>query len=177
MRFTEAQNVKAIKGWLSGPQIVGEFGQQPLTYINEMTQALELQAIEVSQTIDSTDLFSGIETVLTRLSIQTFNNKEAIEQQLEESAHYTALYIIDCQAIQWAEIQEHDSLNIDFWAEKAQSYNLLWAMNYDAQNVLEVIENIQPLGIELLGGMELDTGLQSFENIDPIIDVLEMEEE
>jgi hypothetical protein len=45
--YIEPSKAKEITGWINGPLIVGEFGQQPLEWINDFIKGIPLHAIQV----------------------------------------------------------------------------------------------------------------------------------
>lgn len=49
-QYIEPGTAKEIAGWINGPMLTGEFGQQPLEWIKDFASALNLQAIEVPAT-------------------------------------------------------------------------------------------------------------------------------
>jgi phosphoribosylanthranilate isomerase len=45
--YIEPQKAKEITGWINGPVFTGEFGQQPIEWIQDFVNALSLQAIQI----------------------------------------------------------------------------------------------------------------------------------
>ena len=56
-------------------------------------------------------------------------------------------------------------------------YPIILKMPFSADNVLEIVNAIQPFAIELSGGEEQKVGIRVFDDLDPIVEQLEMEEE
>lgn len=45
--YIEPAKAKEIAGWINGPLIVGEFGNQPMEWINDFIKGIPLQALQV----------------------------------------------------------------------------------------------------------------------------------
>ena len=63
--YIEPEKAKSIIGWISGPALVGEFGQQPLEWIKDFAQQLQLKVVQIPANYKDMALFeSGLKTIV-----------------------------------------------------------------------------------------------------------------
>jgi len=63
--YIEPKQAKEIAGWINGPLLTGEFGQQPIEWIQDFINALDLKAIQIpSDYKDSKVLEMGVRVIL-----------------------------------------------------------------------------------------------------------------
>ena len=63
--YIDPEKAKSIIGWISGTAIVGEFGQQPIEWIKDFSQQLQLQVVQIpADYMDMTIFQSGLKTIV-----------------------------------------------------------------------------------------------------------------
>lgn len=63
--YIEPSKAASIIGWISGPAIVGEFGQQPLSWIQDFAKQLNLQVVQIPADYADMSIFeSGLRTIV-----------------------------------------------------------------------------------------------------------------
>ncbi len=164
--------VKAMKAWIEGPAIVGEFGLQTTEEILEMIHALELDAVQLS-------LFSAVDRL--RLGVSVIQ-----EIVVEESTHYatlmptlarleegTNLFLIDLEKnnLTWQKVITSPLLEI--LQRLCQKYKIVLSISCSPAEIGSILKIIQPYGLSLKGGDEERVGVKSFDELEDLFEVLE----
>ena len=168
---------KEMIGWIAGPRIVGEFGNQKENYINEIANTLQIAAIQTNINLDFSKLSPIISTIIQRIEINEFVDADRLEALLFSQNQGIAYFLLDFSAYTWSELKEHSHFSPAFLADLCSEYPIILKMPFSADNVLDIVNAIQPFAIELSGGEEQKVGIRVFDDLDPIVEQLEMEEE
>jgi phosphoribosylanthranilate isomerase len=166
--------VKAMKAWIEGPTIIGEFGLQSTEEILESIRALELDAVQLN-------LFSAVDRL--RLGVSVIQ-----EIVVEESANYatliptlarleegTSLFLIDLEKnnLTWQKVIASPLLEV--LQRLCQKYKILLSISCSPAEISSILKIIQPYGLSLKGGEEERVGVKSFDELEDIFEVLEEE--
>jgi phosphoribosylanthranilate isomerase len=169
--YVAPADFKDIAGWVSGVQLVGEFEQSSAEEINETAKAYNLDFVQLNNLYLIDELQEIQLPIIQRLMV----NKDTIESELIDLME---LYQED---VKFFLITSDDFSNIDetnehFLRDLARLYPLLIGFGVSKENVLHILQNIQPAGIGLAGGEEIKPGLKDFDALHDIFEVLEVEE-
>lgn len=167
-RFIEHNEAKEIMDWLSGPRFIGEFGYSDIDKINNVSEQIGLKSIQITHSLDLSKLSSQIESLIQRIEV-TADNFDSLALIMDEQRNWTSQFVLDFSAYSTEKLLTQQELIADLCAD----YPVFLKMQFSPQNILEILENTKPFGIEILGGEELSTGLQSFEEVDEILELLE----
>ncbi len=165
---------KEIAGWLHGPRIVGEFDDQPLTRINEVAEALQLDTVQTDIDLDYTKLHPNISTIIKRVVIDDTIDADRLESILMSGTGiaYFLLDFVEKNSL-WKDIEKHQALKPAFLQELCEEYRIILALPFTSQNVLSIVEQTQPFAIALASGQEEKVGIRAFDELTAIIEQLE----
>ena len=172
--FMPPPNVAAIKEWVEGPKIVGEFGLQTAEEIRALVDTLELDAIQVGMLVgeDVLEKLDGIsifkEIVLENLDAMSSD----IDFHLDKFEAYvdTFILVFDKNKLPFS---DWTPTNIAYLADICTKKNIILAMDVVPTELDELLEKIQPLGLQVKGGEEEKVGFKSFDELDDIFEALE----
>lgn len=158
-------------GWLSGPRYVGEFGASSVVQINEAVDTLGLDSIEITEAIDLEGLSDKIESVLFRLVPQKPFQITQVQAQIEVVKKYTAQFILDFSKaeIDWADLGDQEKSDL---RKFCQEHPVILNFPFSPENANEIVDAINPLGIEFRGSEEISTGMQLYTALDPVLESL-----
>lgn len=166
---TPAQ-MAAIKGWVEGPKMVGEFSGLDVEIIQQSIDLLELDAVEVSQFANSSALQLSV-PVIMNIVMEAHLEPEAVIDLLK-SNQMVEYFILD--------FEKNNSINnfrenfpVAWLSGLAKQFPFFIRTDMDTYSLEEITENIRPLGISLAGGEEEKVGLKSFDELDEIFEELE----
>lgn len=174
-RYVDVETAKEISGWLAGPRFLGEFGNHPVELVNEVSTTLGFEIVQTDMDLDLDHLDPKISSLIHRVKISPDVQKTALEHFLEERNRWTSQFLLDFTSnVYWKDVEESKVLSKDFLKDLCDEYDVLLKFDFTKENVLAIVETLQPLGIDLSGGNELQTGMQAFDEVGEILELLEV---
>ena len=170
--YVSPEDFKEITGWVSGVQLVGEFGQSSAEEINEAAGQYGLHLVQLNNLYLVYELQEIKQPIIQRLLV----NKDTIESELIELME---LYQEEVKyfLISSDDFTDIDETNIKFLQDLASLYPVLVGFGIRKENVREILQTVQPQGIGLYGGSEIKPGLKDFDALQDIFEELEVEED
>lgn len=146
-----------ITKWLAGVRIVGEVGGT----LNADLEAYNFDILEVNNPA----LLSSETKSLLRIAT-TADNIDSLNGVFKDLMDQVEYYIVEVNSEELPDLgQQLKALS--------QKYSIYIATSFDPYNLHYVTEVVQPLGIELKGGVEEKPGLSSYDGIADILELLE----
>lgn len=174
-RSIATEKVFQIKEWLAFPEHVAEFNRDStVDEINNVIQKLELHYVELVEGF-SFGIYPQIEVpIIQRISVEHLSDIDELEEALTGYPEQVEFFILDFKSngFEWNVI-EQDAKNIDLLKNLASKVNIMIDVNITTDNVERIIDQVKPFGIELEAGNEIKTGVQSFEEIADVMELLE----
>ena len=166
--YLDPMHMKAIREWVEGPQVVGEFSRASASYVHEAAAFFGLDAVQVPATAEGSD-WSVLEGLTVIASVD--GSLPKIDAILEEKAPYVAYFLIDMSG----QIDPVTGIvtDLEAWKQRCTRYPVLIRVDVAAQQWPELLAVLQPAGIDLAGGEEERVGVKSFDEIEAIFDALE----
>jgi phosphoribosylanthranilate isomerase len=168
--FIGFQKIEDIIQWLSGVQLVGEIGQQNLQSVSEY--GFDFLEISNFHLLDET----GNDTIANNIILKiTLNQHSFITHyvgEIFEKYHHKVAYFL-------LENEEGHSLVIDKTTQEmlktwCQKYAILLGFGITKDNVMALLNELQPKGIALQGGNEISPGLKDMDSLAEILEILEI---
>lgn len=151
--FMPPAQVNAMKDWVSGPLIIGEFnGLQDKSVIDELIRSLELDAIQLGPFAPHEWKFDI--PIYREVILST-------ESTFSKADHY--ILKPEGEAL----ISNHDMLS-----ELSEKYSCYLDFAENSKELMNLLETIRPSGFILRGGEEEKVGYKSFDEIDEIFEAL-----
>jgi phosphoribosylanthranilate isomerase len=172
--YIAPQEMKAIKEWVDGVKVVGEFGLQSVENIIDAVQLLELDAVQLGAFSSTTDLQmlhqQGI-TLLKEVVITEQAEWPAIEQLLEEQSTFVEYFLLDFSknGMDW---ENMDAAAVGQVQALSKKYPILISIGGSASAMEEMLDTTAVEGISVQGGAEEKVGFKSFDELDDLFDVL-----
>ena len=164
--------MKAMREWVEGPQIVGEFSISPAHVVREAAAFYGLDAVQVRQAVQGRELdaLEGLEVIL-EITIERGFSRTMFKKRLGQQAPFVRYFLLNFarMGISWGEMAI-DSL---FWKEICATYPVLLHIDFQPEHLPEIVEKVGPAGISLSGGEEERVGVKSFDAIDAIFEKIE----
>jgi phosphoribosylanthranilate isomerase len=164
--YLQPAQMKAMREWVEGPAIVGEFFDSSFDLVREALDFFQLDAVEVPADPGRSNwhVLDGLQ-VLARC---TANTPEAVENLARQLPIKIAFFVVDCTAADLLAAPEA-------WAALCAEFPVLLHTDADAQQLLLLRDQVQPAGFSVRGGDEEQVGVKSFDEIDALFEVLEQE--
>lgn len=169
-RSVSVDLAKEIKDWLSGPRFIAEFNERSVNEINEIVEHLGTDCIQTAQDLNFADLSNQIQSVIHYINISNFNTVVDLEAFLKERSTSIAQFVLDFRYLQ--------EMKMPFWEAESirnlcQNYPIFIKWHFDIENILPIVNNLSPFGLDLEGGNEIGTGLQAFDEVSEMLRLLE----
>ena len=165
--FIPPTQVAAIKEWIEGPKMVGEFSGLDTELIEETVELLKLYGVEVAQFAELEKINVSV-PIIINLVITTEMTEEELRNFIKEKsiAHH---YILDFSKNNIA----LDIFSTTLLKELLEQQSIFIRPGKNIQSIKSILYNIQPTGLSVAGGEEEKVGLKSFDELDEIYDILE----
>ena len=171
------QLVHAIKDWVDGVKVVGEFGMTSSDEIKSAVEEMKLDAVQVGMfaNLGEVKTLEGI-PVLKEIIIDEGISENALEEILESFAPFCEAFILnfDKNRIDFEKIKSGEILSFSFLQNLSQKYPIILSLNLNSTILSEILEEIKPLGINVKGGEEEKVGFKSYDELDEIFESIEI---
>ena len=172
------QNMKAIKEWVEGVQVVGEFSFASAEDINEAVGLLELNAVQVGMFTEVSVLEKiTAAPVIKEVVISPEVDESSLETHLEQCGPHVEYFLLSFEksGTTWDMLKNGESQIGNILLEKlCAKYKIILSINLseDSLNEILAIPNLQ--GLNVKGGEEEKIGVKSFDELDEIFEALEI---
>ena len=170
--FIHPQNIKAIKEWLEGPKIVGEFGMQDSSEINAAIEFLDLDVVQVGMfaNVNSLDLKDA--TLIKEIVIEEETDYYELRSILESDAAKVDAFLLNYSKnkISWSSLGS----KLNALQELCNRFEIILSIDFELDQLNEILNTIKIHGLSLKGGDEEKIGYKSFDELDDILDELEV---
>ncbi len=169
------QQISAIKEWIQGPKIVGEFGLQSPDEIKMAAEYFALDAVQIGLFADTEAVYKTIDTPILKEIIIQNEDFAGVETLMDAQSSFVAVFILDLvkNDILWSDLSESTILLLQRLCSK---YKVLFNISLSIEKLSTFIEDLKPYGLVLYGDEEEKVGYKSFDELDNILDFLEIEE-
>ncbi len=177
--YVSPQTVQAIREWIDGPGIVGEFNLQTAPEMQTAIELLNLDAIQAGMFTSAetlTELQSPL-PVIKEIVVDRYSDEAFLLEQLDEFAHLAAYFLLNFEknGLSWQQLKAESTLPLDALRSICRQHAVYLGIDLDAGSLNEILNELQPRGLSLQGGEEEKTGYKSFDEIDDIFEALEAE--
>ncbi len=169
------QQIHAIKEWIEGPKIIIEFGLQSPEEISSAIEYLQPDAIQLSMFADPAAIKEVVSLPIFKEVVIESPDLGGLKDLLSSQST-----VVDCFIIDFAKNDIlYTDLSIDqrtLLKDLCSDYKLLFHWSDQPASIQQFIEQIQPHGLAMVGGEEEKVGFKSFDELDDLLDLLEIEE-
>jgi len=168
--YLDPMYMKAIREWVAGPKIVGEFSRTPTRVVREAAAFYGLDVVQVSAQNHGAHLaeLEGLELIL-EIEIGELGLPFSIPE-LQAFAAYTDIFLFSFSQTNVSKSTFY--AEIYFWREVFALRPALLQADVPASNWPEILETLGLAGLSLVGGEEEHVGMKSYDEIDDIFEAL-----
>lgn len=165
--YLDPMDMKAIREWVQGPKIVGEFNRTPASVVREAAAFFGLEAVQVPL-LDNLHDLAGLEVILY---LPGTEDPATLAPVLHRVAPVVACFLLDFSTPELTTALQ--GVQSDAWKNLFAQYSVLLDVQLPADALPALLHKLNPAGLALRGGGEERAGVKSFEEIDAIFEVLE----
>lgn len=153
--------MKAIREWVEGPKIVGEFSRARVEYVREAASFFGLDAVQV--TANYAAQLADLEGLAVILETEA---NSAEERFFHAASPCVSYFLVKMPSV--AAVFERK----DFWQKTCADYPVLLQIDAAAEQLPLILEALKPAGLSLVGSEEEKVGVKSFDEIETIFEFL-----
>jgi phosphoribosylanthranilate isomerase len=172
--YIEPPAMQAIREWVDGVKIVGEFGLQPFAEIRDAVQLLRLDAVQVGMysPLSAADAAALGVPLIREIVLERPADLEAATPLMDALSSATDFFLLDFEKnhLAWHELDGEARAMLQ---TLSRQYLLLLSIAAAAEEMHELLDTLHPYGINLRGGQEEKVGFKSFDELDEVFEVLE----
>ena len=161
--------VRELAGWVSGVELIGEFGPMPSEAINALVAECALSRVLVSFPTEGQPLQPLSVPALAEV-IQVAVLDETYRERTATQAHSSFPF-----GYEFTTRVPADPRTAALFTLAARRFPLWLSGTISPVLVREIAETIQPAGLILTGGDEIKPGLRDFTELEAIFEALEAE--
>jgi phosphoribosylanthranilate isomerase len=159
---------KEIIDWVTGSAVVAEFGEQSINEIKDISELLNIDVIEVNNNLLPDELLSLGKAIIKKVDV---NLLTAAQLQVEISAYKQVADAFHLYASNLPEKFDCNQLQ-----QLCETENIIWGLNINTNNVLNIINSFKPFAIQLSGGVEEKAGVKDFDELNDLLEKITVED-
>jgi len=173
-RFVSPESAHEIMNWLAGPRFVGQYNDATVDKINENIEHLKLDIIQTNIDLDLNSLSGKVQSIIKEIEVKKETSFDSIKQVFEEQKQWTSQFLLNF-CFSWDEMKNSNDWSVENLKMLCEIHPTFIKLDFTEDNLLEILEQVEPFGIDLIGGNEIKTGLQVFDDVQALIELLEIE--
>lgn len=167
--------VNAIKEWLDGVEIVGEFGDISNEDLMGTVERIGFDAV-LAGPFTSREAIEGLNIpVFKEVVVEPAMSENDLSNLLEDFEGAVAYYVLDFDKNKV--VPGSSNISLEFLKELSEQYQLIVSFPWETYSIESAVKDASWAGILMRGGEEEKVGFKSFDDLDEILDFLEIEEE
>lgn len=179
--YVQPQVVKAIREWVDGVKIVGEFEMQSAADIQTAMDMLQLDAVQVGMLTPAETLIElrSQQPVIKEIVIETNSSITDLQEMMDLFAPHCAWFLLnfDKNGISWDQLQMGlPDLQLRDVQSLCAQYPILLSLDLKPEALPQVMDQLSPAGFSFTGGEEEKVGYKSFDELDELLEQLIIEE-
>lgn len=159
--FIPPVKAKEIIEWTTGVQVIAEFDDMPLQDIADIAELLQVDFIQVNNTLGNDELKSLGVAFIKSIDVALHSN-EALTQL---ASQYKDAFAFNLYA-------SNNQYDCNFLVSFCKDYPVIWSLEADEKSIQQIITSFKPFGINLQAGIEEKTGLREFDKLDLLVNLI-----
>ncbi len=167
--------VIAIKEWIEGVKLVGEFHQHSMEEVLKVIEMIGLDAIQFNSIPNMP--VSNI-PVLQEIVINASTTVDNLKKIYREQSPHVHSFLLNFKknGYKWEMLEKRNPIFIQSIRQLCPAHPTFIGIDFSPENVNAVLKAFSPYGIEVQGGQEEKTGYKSFDDLDTIFEALEADD-
>lgn len=166
--YLDPMYMKAIREWVEGPKIVGEFSNAPLAYVREAASFFGLDAVQIgakesNKLADLEGLAILLEVPEGHLSDPSF---------FRAAAPYASFFLIKANSADMPPPEDVQAGYLQLLKSICAEYPVLLQTDASEAYLVDLLETVRPSGLSIIGGEEEKVGVKSFDEIEAVFEAL-----
>jgi phosphoribosylanthranilate isomerase len=174
----ELQLVAALREWVDGVKICGEFSLATLPEIEAAIDVLALETIQVGMLtpLDSLKALKGKVEIIQEIVVEAYLTGEELAELMEERNELVDYFLLQFGkgGLTWPDIQDGTPFGVEQLLQWAKQYPLLVDLPLADTTPTQFLGQIPVKGFSVVGAAEEKVGVKSFDELDEFFEDLEV---
>ncbi|MER0439301.1 N-(5'-phosphoribosyl)anthranilate isomerase [Emticicia sp. W12TSBA100-4] len=159
--YTSPEKMKEIKSWVAGVLVVGETQSADYEEVKAMVEAYEIDILQISEAGLLPQIADLSKPIILKLEFES----AYLEDYLERYSQFVEFFLVD-----GGDFSDFARYTLK---EYAFNYPIVLDFGITAENVNELLEEMQLKGIALKGSNEIRPGYKDYDELSEILELLE----
>ena len=160
--------VNEITGWIAGVQVAGEFYESAAEEINQLAETCNLSQVLLTSSYLIDELKKIKIPVIQQVQVYKDTTEDVLVPRIEVYKDYVSAFLLTS-----TDFTTIDEINIPLLKSLSSRYAVILGFGLRKENILYVLEQVNPGGIALRGSDEIKPGLKNFDALADILELLE----
>lgn len=154
---------KEIIEWTSGSYTVGEFGEQDLDEIKELSELLQMDVVALNNSILPDELPQIGKPIIKMVNVDVMGPVELANELCAYAPYADAFQLNGELPIAGRE---------DELMEACLQYKIIWNLPFSVTQINDVVQRYNPYAINISGGDEEKTGIRDYDELNAMLELL-----
>ncbi|WP_020536196.1 hypothetical protein [Lewinella cohaerens] len=174
----DLQLVAALREWVDGVKICGEFSLATLPEIEAAIEVLGLETVQLGMLtpLENLQALKGKVEIIQEIVVEAYITAEELSALMEERKDAVDYFLLQFNkgGLTWPDIQEGTPFGADQLEAWAKQYPLLVDLPLEGTPPTQFLEQIKVEGFSVQGAAEEKVGVKSFDELDDFFEDLEV---
>lgn len=175
----ELQLVAALREWVDGVKICGEFSLASLSEIEAAIDVLGLETIQLGMLtpLENLQALRGKVEIIQEIVVEAYLTAEELSEMMEERKEAVDYFLLQFNkgGLTWPDIQEDTPFGVEQLAQWAKQYPLLIDLPLSGTTPTQFLNQVPVKGFSVVGAEEEKVGVKSFDELDEFFEDLEVQ--
>jgi phosphoribosylanthranilate isomerase len=115
-------------------------------------------------------------SIMKAIVIEMTTSESELLDQIQDFAPYCDHFLLDFDknGLSWSELQSGSVLSVELVKTLCEKYSILIGINCPAVDLDDLLNELNPTGLNVKGGEEEQVGMKSFDELDEVFEVIEV---
>lgn len=170
--------MSAIKEWVDGVKIVGEFNLETIDSIRSAITELQLDGVQVGMaaTSETRRDLAQVKTLIQEVVPAYYHSEDDLTELLETTQVGGDFIFLnfDKNGFRWSDLLAGAPFRLSFIQRICQQYRVMLGIGFESAELAAILEQLPLAALHVQGGSEEKTGVKSYDDLDEIFDQLEI---
>jgi phosphoribosylanthranilate isomerase len=167
----------SIREWIEGPEIIAELGFVESHVITRLIKEYNMHHFQLSPLVEIPRIAKEENVQIIRELVLNTNEKAKMvekQQLISGLDSKNERILLNCHkaGVDWSALSENQDILCQVCA-LCETKEVILAIDFDIEQLPEMVRSISPFGIQLEGGEEEKTEFKSFEELDRVFSYME----
>lgn len=159
---------KEMMDWVTGSHLVAEFGEQPFNEIKDISELLQVDVIELNNTLLPDELPALGKAIIKKIDVNQFT-PETLAVEIKAYANNCDAFHLYASALP----EKYDCVEM---AKLCETYQIIWGLEVSTNTIINTINSFKPFAINLTGGDEEQIGIKDFDQLNELLECITVDE-